>query len=208
MTAEPSTKELHQRVDVGAQRIAHVYAESLLEAAKDQARAALQELDALVNEVFRAEPRLEVFLSSAAVGRHVRHQAIEKALKGRVSDVVYNFLQVLNDHERLDLIRLILKAAHDIDDERNRRLRVLLSTAIPLEQEFRDRVANGVRVIFNLEPILIEKVNPALLGGLKVQIGDVVYDATVSTRIETLKNQILARSSHEIQSGRDRLGHQ
>jgi F-type H+-transporting ATPase subunit delta len=202
---EPSSKPSQQRVDVSAQRIAKVYALALLDAAQKagQVREVLEEFGSLVTDVFNADPRLEVLLSSAAVGRTVRQQSLEKALKGRAHPILYNFLQVVNHHERLELLRPILAAARAIDDERNRRLRVTVSTAIPLDQEFKDRIAGGVRNFFHLEPVLLERVDAALLGGLKVQIGDMVYDGTVRTRIDNLKQQILARSSHEIQSRRD-----
>jgi F-type H+-transporting ATPase subunit delta len=74
-----------------------------------------------------------------------------------------------------------------------------------LQQEFQDRIKNGVRTIFKLEPILVMHVDPSLLGGLKIRIGDKVYDGTVRTKIDNLRNQLIARSSHEIQSRRDRF---
>jgi F-type H+-transporting ATPase subunit delta len=48
-------------------------------------------------------------------------------------------------------------------------------------------------------------VDKDLLGGLKVRIGDTVYDSTVRTRLNNLRNQLIERSSHEIQTGRDRF---
>jgi hypothetical protein len=49
------------------------------------------------------------------------------------------------------------------------------------------------------------EVDPGVLGGIKVRIGDMQYDATVQNRINKLRDQFLARGSHEIQSGRNRL---
>lgn len=205
--SEPSVKEFHQRVDVGGQRIAKVYARALLDAADrtGQKQDVLADCDALRQDVFLKHPHLAALFTSASVGRNARREILKQALEGRVSPLLYNFIQVLNDHERLELFRPILLAARELDDERNRRLRVIVSTAVPLETDFRERIERGVKEFFHLEPVLIERVEPALLGGLKVQIGDMVYDATIRTRIDNLRNQILARSSHEIQSGRDRF---
>lgn len=205
--ADPNLKEYHQRADVSAQRIARVYAQSLLDAAdrSGQTPEILEQYDSLVQDVFSADPRLEALLISAAVGRNVRHHSLEKALKELAHPILYNFLQILNEHERLDLLRDILASAHELDDQRHRRLRVTVSTAVPLAADFRDRIAAGVRGAFHLEPILTEKVDAYLLGGMKVQVGDMVYDSTLRNRIDNLKQQILARSSHEIQSRRDRI---
>ena len=165
----------------------------------------LDQFQSLVKDVLQRDAPLVALFSSGAIGRNARRDLLEKALKDRIHPLLHNFLHVLNDHERIDLLRPILAAAQNLDDERNRRLQVTVSTAVPLTDDFRDRVANGVRGFFHLEPVLIEQVDPDLLGGMKVRIGDVVYDSTVRNRIDTLKHQLLARSSHEIQSGRDRF---
>ena len=62
-----------------------------------------------------------------------------------------------------------------------------------------------LRDLWQREPILESAVDPDLLGGLVVQVGDWLYDASVRTQLETLRNQLITRSSHEIQSGRDRF---
>jgi F-type H+-transporting ATPase subunit delta len=52
---------------------------------------------------------------------------------------------------------------------------------------------------------LQEQVDPDLLGGLIVRVGDWVYDASVRRELETLRSELIARSSHEIQSRRDQF---
>ena len=64
-----------------------------------------------------------------------------------------------------------------------------------------------VVTVGQIEPLLEEKVEPELLGGLVVRIGDWVYDASVRTRLDEIRNQLIERSSHGIASGRDRFGH-
>lgn len=204
---EPSTKEFHATADVSARRIARVYAQALLDAA-DKAGTTdevLNEFQALILEVFGAEPRLETLFSSAAVGRIARQAALEKVFQDRASPLFYSFLQVLNDHERLDLLRPILAVALEVNDQRHRRLRVHVATAVPMPQDQAQRLEEGLRNHFGLEPVMFLSVDPTLLGGLRVRIGDMLYDATVKARIDNLRQQILARSSHEIQSGRDRF---
>jgi F-type H+-transporting ATPase subunit delta len=202
---DASPKEYHDKADVSARRIAKVYAEALLNAADQQGNTeqVLAEFDSLVREVFEKEPRLEVLLTGAAVGRHARAELLRKVCTGRASGTFANFLQVLNDHERLHLFRPILSAAVEMYDERHRRLRVFVSSAVALPDDIRQRLQERVRARFNLEPVLITRVEPALLGGLKVRIGDKQFDGTVVSKLDGLRDQILARSSHEIQSRRD-----
>jgi F-type H+-transporting ATPase subunit delta len=193
--------------DVSAKRLAAVYAESLLNAAGASGEAAvvLEEIDSLIDDVFKNDSRLEALLAGAAVGRYVRKEAIDKAFAGKASATFHNFLQVLNDHDRLDLLRPVRWALHELNDERTRRLRVQVYSAVPLSDDYQARIREAIHEAFKLEPVLVLHVDPALLGGLKLRIGDTVYDATILTRLNNLRNQLIARSSHEIQSRRDRF---
>jgi len=203
--AENSTFELP--ADVGIQRLARVYAGALVAAADKQnvaLQALLDELDSLVDDVLRREPQIGVLFSGAAVGRHARRAVIEKAFQGRVSDILYRFLLVLNEHERLELLPAIRHALRQLDNERRHLVPVQVWTAVPMTDSEKDRVADSVRKRFQLEPVLSAHVDPDLLGGVKIRIGDQQIDDTVRTRLDNLRNQIIARSSYEIQSRRDR----
>lgn len=199
------TKE--QYADASTQRLAKIYAEALLNVAEEKRCVAqiLEEIDSLIDDVARPNRALGALLIGGAVGRKTRKLAIEKAFSARASDTFYKFLLVLNDHERLDLVRPIRRALHDLHDERARRLRVHLYSAVPLDEDVKTRILTAVHDFFKLEPVLVLHVDPKLLGGLKVRIGDRVFDGTVLSRIENLRNKLIARSSHEIQSGRDRF---
>jgi F-type H+-transporting ATPase subunit delta len=194
--------------DVSVQRLARVYAAALF-AALDQAgqdpAPVLEEVDSLLDDVIRNNRALANLLAGAAVGRKTRHAAIEGAFAGRASPLFYNFLQVLNDHERLDLLPAIRAALHELDDARKNRRRVHVWSAVPLTDGERTTLADGLRRRFGFEPVIEPHVDPAVLGGLKVRVGDLQVDATVRTRLDNIRNQLLARSSYEIQSRRDRF---
>jgi len=54
-------------------------------------------------------------------------------------------------------------------------------------------------------PVLHERVDPAVIGGVVVRVGDTIYDASVARQLETMRQQMIDRSAHEIQSRRDRF---
>jgi len=201
------TKDIHLVADVSAQRVARVYAEALLQAAdkEGQADAVLEELDSLIRDVFAAQPQFETLLSSAAAGRKARAEILRTVFADRASKLFYNFLLVVNDQDRLDLLRAILAAYQELNDERHRRIRVQVESAVPLPDDQRARLQERIRETFHLEPIVQAKVDAGLLGGLRVHVGDWLYDASVRTRLEKIRKQIIAGSSHEIQSQRDRF---
>jgi F-type H+-transporting ATPase subunit delta len=199
MNAHTENATHHETVmDATSQRVARVYAEALLDAAQQRGQAAqvLGELGSLVDDIYRADPLFEAFLASGAISRRPKAEAIRRAFEGKASDTFLNFLLVLNDYQRLELLRPILRAARGLADERAGRLPVLVTSAAPLADDQREQLLHDLRARYNKEPVLTLKVDPALLGGLVVRVGDWLYDASVRTRLENIKKQLIERGSH------------
>jgi F-type H+-transporting ATPase subunit delta len=85
-------------------------------------------------------------------------------------------------------------------------VRFQVRSAIKLTEDEKKRIAQQAREYFKMEPVLVEIVDPALIGGLQIQVGDMLYDLSLRTQLDKIKQQLLARSSHEIQRRRDRVG--
>jgi F-type H+-transporting ATPase subunit delta len=190
-------------------RLATVYSEALLDVAQERGLAEEigQELRALVTEVYANAPEIEGQLSSPVVKRTAKVPFLEKVFKGRVSDLLYNFLIVLNAKDRMGLLRHVLAAYSGLLDQRAKRVRVSVRSAVPLSSEQTERLKQLIAQATGLDPIIAEKADPDLLGGMIVQVGDHVFDSSVRNRIDAIRNQLLARSSYEIQTGRDRFSY-
>ena len=193
--------------NVAAQRIASVYAEALAEAAAPSGKEGevLGELTTLVREVFAQQPMVQLFLSSGSINRETKNAVIDKAFGQNASDIFTNFLHVLNHHGRLDLLPDILTAMEQLRDRKLKRVRVHVRSATPLSEDFQRRVGEQVRGALNLEPVIDTTVDPELLGGMIVRVGDWVFDGSVRTKVQNLRNLLVESSNHEIQSGRDRF---
>lgn len=194
---------------IANRRLAQVYAEALLSVAEkhNQVEEVVEELRGLVDEVFRANPEIETLFSSKAVRRAQKEPIIRAALGGKVTDTLLHFLLVLNERDRLELLRPVFLVCRELLDQRAKRVRVHVRTAAALDDEQQHRLAETLRASLHLQPILDVHVDPSLLGGMVVRVGDTVYDNSVSTRIENIRNQLLARSNYEVQAGRDRFSH-
>src|SRR5947209_5513000 len=190
--------------DIDVLRVARVYAGALLNAAEKKGKVdeIWEQVAALIGAPRRrgenaADP--VALLTSTAIPRGRRGEIIRLVFAGKVDDLLFNFLMVLNDHQRLDIVRAVAAVYHELMDQRARRIRVQVRTAVPLTDVERTKVKQLARDQFrDMHPVLVETVDPEVLGGLRLQVGDRVIDATVRTRIESLKNQLLARSSHAI----------
>ena len=198
----------HETVfDDATQHVAGVYAEAFLNAGRKsgQVEELIADLDALVNQVFAADPGLELFFTSRAVSRDRKAAALRGAFQSRASDLFLNFLLVLNAHDRLDAIRSIAATVRDRHEEQTGKVRVEVRSAVPLTDEQQEKLRQQLRASLGREPVLETRVDPALLGGLTVQIGDTLYDGSIRTRLEQIRNQLIERSSYAIQSQRNRF---
>lgn len=194
-------------MDVSGQRIASVYADALLRAAQKHGQAAdvLQELDTLVGDLLQGTPEMRAFFVSGAIGRRRKAETISRVFSGRASDLLLNLLLVLNDNDRLELVRPIAAAYRTLYDERAGRIQVHVQSAVPLAEHQRERLLRKLRDTFRKEPVLQADVNPGLLGGMVVRVGDWLYDQSVRGRLDNIRNQLIERSSYEVQSQRDRF---
>ncbi len=194
----PTQTQDHIEADVGAVRVARVYGQALLDAATKQHKAdeVLEEYRDLVESALKPNPQLAAFFSNKTINKEKKAELLRKAFAGRVSDLLAHFLQVLNEHERLELLEPILQAYVELNNERARRVVVEVRSAVPLLDHQRERLANELRQSLRLEPVLDARVDPDLLGGLVVRVGDWLYDASVKNRLETLRNQLNERGPH------------
>lgn len=190
-----------------AARIATVYAEALLNVATERGQADVvgQELESLVHDLFAASPELESFLANPAVHRRRKFAVIEKAIAGKCTALVEDFLRMLCAHDRLTHTRLIAVSYHALRDILAKRMRILVESAVPLDASETERLRKMLADALGKEPVLISRIRPELIGGLLIHVGDTVFDSTVLYRLETLRTQFLSRGSHEIQTGRDRF---
>jgi F-type H+-transporting ATPase subunit delta len=195
--------------DTTAQRVARIYAEALYAEAqqRNEVTSVIEELEFVANEVAVADPVIRSFFIGGLVGRDRREEALQAAFTGKLSELALNLLVVLNHHERLGLLRAVLSNYREIHEERSDQVRVLVRSAVPLPDDQRQRLVDQLRKITRREPLLDMRIDPDLLGGVIVQVGDWLYDASVRHQLEIICHQLIESSSHEIQSGRDRFSY-
>ncbi len=188
--------------EIDVLRVARVYAEALLASAEKSGKvdAIWDHFVALVGSPLRksespTDPMVQLV---TAIPKNSRAEIIRKVLASRVDNLFLNFLLVLNDHNRLGILRATAALYRELMDVRSRKVRVQVKSAVALTDAEREKVKEMARRQFNLDPVLVESVDPAVLGGLRLQVGDRMIDATLRARLDGLKNQLLARSSYAI----------
>jgi len=165
----------------------------------------LAEFDSFLADVLDPFPKLEEILASPLVSHEEKMGILDRALGSQASKELLSFLKVISCHGRLDSLRAIHRQARDLHNRMHGQIPVRVATAIPLSAELARRIADQLRTLVDGEPTLEQVVDPDLIGGIVVRVGDTVYDGSIATQLETLRQQMIKRSGHEIQSRRDRF---
>ena len=191
--------------DVDAEKIATVYAKAYLDAVTGQGGSiddAVAEFASLV-DVLKSQPQFRAVLASAMVTADERITLLEKTIAASASPLFWNFLQIVAKRNRLDLLFPIFSQAQSLLDERRKRIPVTITTATDVDSQLFSALSEKLRIILGGEPIIRSVVDPEVLGGLVVRVGDTIYDASVSTQLQSVCRQMIERSAQEIQSRRD-----
>jgi len=194
--------------DVTIEKIAGVYAEAFLNAvaAKNEpVTEAVAEFDSFVADVLDTNARFEAVLKSAVVPVDAKSAMITRVFAGRASSTFLSFLRVLARHVRLDIVRVIHREVRKLDDKRCGRIPVVVTTATEMSDEVFSGLSERLRVKLGGEPIIRKAVDPKVIGGIVVRVGDTIYDASIASQLLNLRQTMIDRSTHEIQSRRDRF---
>ena len=193
--------------DPRAASVARVYAHAFLGAAGTGAEAAVAEYREFVDQVLAEVPDLGRLLSSVTLSVDDLLGIIDRVVAPQASPLFANFLRVLARHRRLGLLANILSVTTKEAERRAGKRRVQIRTAAPLSEETARELSAKLAAAIAAEPILETAVDPSILGGLIVRVGDTVYDGSVRTRLKQLSSRMRERYLHEIQRGRDRFCH-
>lgn len=203
VTRIPSVME-----DPGARSVARAYSQAYLDAAGSDTESALEELGSFVNDVLAANPAFERMLCTQDISVEAKQQLLEKVVVPRSTPLFANFIRVVAHHDRLNLLPLIHDLAVREVEQRNGQRRVLVTSATELSAKALDSIRNSMAMALSTQPILETRVDPSLVGGLKIRVGDTVYDGSLKTQVKQLRARLRERCLNEIQRGRDRFSHQ
>ena len=190
-------------VDIAADRVAKVYAQAIVEAADAAGcrREVLAELGSLAREVLPKVPDAAAVFSSPKVSAEEKGRIIDRIAGGRMQATTTNALHVLARHGRLGMLPAVVAAAERLADERDGKRQATFTTAVPLD------AADQARIVAETEKALAATlvpafvVDPAIIGGLVVRVGDTIYDQSVATGLTRIGGRLQQRNIHAIQNG-------
>ena len=197
--------------DPQVQQVATVYARGFLQAASRElgseasVSGAIEELEALSTEVFAKQPGIVDRLTTSRASQAEKVALLRKVLGGKVSSVVVRFLGVLCQHGRFDLFGPIVAQTRVLANQAAGIVPVVITSAVELPAEVEARVSQNLAAALGGKIELTKQVDPSLLGGLQVRVGDTVFDGSVQGKLERVRRTAFERAAERIRAEFDRF---
>lgn len=172
------------------QEIAEVYARALFEAANendvlDRVHDELGEIVAALEE----NDELQTFFFSPYFSSDEKKEGVGKVLSDADERTV-NFLELLAERHRMPLLFRIQRDFDELWAKEKRLLPVAVTSAVELDDKLVKEIGKRIEEQTGQEVELTSKVDPYVLGGLVVRVGNMVLDASVRNRLEQLRKQV------------------
>jgi F-type H+-transporting ATPase subunit delta len=172
------------------EEIAEVYARALFEAAKDDGV-----LDRVHDELgqfadaLEGDRNLQVFLFSPYFSSEEKKQGVRRIVTD-ADERVLNFLELLAERHRMPALFRIRRLFDELWADEHKLLEVTVTSATELDAALVDDIGKRIEEQTGREVELSSKVDPDVLGGLRVRVGNMVLDATVRNRLDQLRKQV------------------
>jgi F-type H+-transporting ATPase subunit delta len=172
------------------EEIAEVYARALFEAASDDGV-----LDRVHDELGQfadaldQERDLQIFLFSPYFSSEEKKEGVRRIVTD-ADERLLNFLELLAERHRMPVVFRIRRLFDDLWADENKLLPVTVTSATELDEGLVDDIGKRIEEQTGRQVELSSKVDPDVLGGLRVRVGNMVLDATVRNRLEQLRKQV------------------
>jgi len=162
---------------------------ALAQGAAETAAKQLQQFGAAYAESLE----LRTFLASPAVSITAKHEVLEKIVaRLGASKIIRNFLFVLTDHRRTQLIPEVIATFHEVIRQRQGIAEAIVSSPIELSAAQKKEMAATLARLTGKKIEAKYTLDPALLGGAVVRIGDTIYDGSLRSRLNEMRARLAA----------------
>lgn len=171
--------------------VATRYARALFDAAKaqDQVEPTLAQLT-LLGRLFDEQPSLRQFLGNPDVEPQDKVGVLQRVLGPAWSDLLGAFVRLVLSRGRAEFLREIVDAFQAAVDEDQRRIRALVRSVHPLSEAVLGRLRATLEALEDRTVELRAELDPALLGGLQIHLGNRVIDGSVRRYVDELRRQL------------------
>ncbi|OGS73693.1 MAG: ATP synthase F1 subunit delta [Flavobacteria bacterium RIFCSPLOWO2_12_FULL_35_11] len=171
-------------------RAAIRYAKAILSFALEQQKEVEVNDDMLlVANTIKDSKELQLLLNSPVLKTELKKSALKEIFASKTSSLTISLINLLIDNKRLPILGEVAKKYNVIFDSLKGIEVAKVTTAIPLTEELNQQVLRKVIEITGKQATIESIVNPDIIGGFILRIGDIQYDASVANKLQVLKRQ-------------------
>lgn len=172
------------------EELAQVYARSLFEVAREQDKLdKLREQLGQFADAMKQNRELELFFFSPYFSTNEKQEGLEKLLDG-ADEQLMNFLKLLIENHRMPVIYRLRREYERLWERENRLLSVVLTSAVELDEQTVKDLGERIGERTGNTVALTTKVEPDIIGGIVVRVGNSILDASIRNRLEQLRTQV------------------
>jgi F-type H+-transporting ATPase subunit delta len=170
--------------------VARVYAEALFSVAKEK-----EKLDAIGEELGQfvdaldQDRELQVFFFSPYFSSAEKVEGLKRAIGGADPELI-NFLELLIEKNRMTEVFRIWKQFEQLWKQENKRIDVTVTSAVELDRTVVEKIGEEIERQTGRKVELASRVDDGILGGIVLQVGNMVLDASISSRLEKLRKSV------------------
>lgn len=171
--------------------VAKRYADALFSLASEQDKVLVVEKElSLVVTMLETHPEWKQIIMHPSIAVETKKEQIQQFFGDSVQPIVLNFVKILVDGRRQEYLQEIYKQFVHLADEANGRVQAHLETAVALSDEELEVVRAQVSQSCGLKLEMKTSVNPDLIGGAMLRIGDRLIDASVKGKLDRFRQQL------------------
>ena len=172
------------------EEIAAVYARSLFEVASEQGKLdAVREQLGEFADALEETRELQVFFFSPYFSTAEKQDGLDRAVSG-ADPVFVNFLKLLIENHRMPVIFRVRREYDRLWEEENKLLPVRVTSAVELDKKTVGQIGDKIAEQTGRKVDLSSEVDPDILGGIVVRVGNSILDASIRNRLENLRKQV------------------
>ena len=172
---------------------ANRYAKAIFELASEDGRIEQWSRELALIRAVLDDPTAREIIANPSVSVETRIRAVEALDLPGIGPRGLNLMRLLVASRRVDRIGEIVEHYEVLADEAAGRVRASVTTAIPLSEADREKLGADLSARLGKDVRLVAQVDPSILGGLLLQVGDRLTDASVAGRLDQLRRKVLVK---------------
>ncbi len=174
--------------------VTKIYAGALVEIGTEKdILSQIQEDCEFLVQLLEEDTDFREFLNAPVISKQAKKNFVDKVFSGKACDEIVGFLKVLIDNDRQSAFPDIYRNLIELIDEIHKSKRIKVISSIQLESGLIESIKKALGEKLGVDIIVDEEVNSSILGGIIIEVDDIVIDGSITSNLKNMKERLLTR---------------